>query len=56
MEVLRLKLSRRSMKQGPYNALIGKWVDSKFDKKKVRTILPRQTAYIGNVPKAGIQL
>jgi hypothetical protein len=56
MEVLRLRLSRRSMKREPYNVLIGKWIDIKFNKKNVRTIVPRQTAYIGNVPKAGFQL
>jgi hypothetical protein len=40
MEMLRLRLSQRPMKRGLNNALIGKWVDSKFDKKKVKTILP----------------
>ncbi len=33
MGVLRLRLSRRSMKRSPYNALIGKWVDIKFNEK-----------------------
>ena len=43
-------------KRGPYHALSGKWVDSKVKKRKSEQFCLRQTAYIGNVPKAGFQL